>query len=235
VSARAEIRLAVVTGGHPFDVIGFHDLLRQVGGERIVPYVQHLEDLASAAPETLRGYDAVLFYFFPMGAPVDDGQTWHAGRPRAAIESLIAMGTGLVVLHHALLAYPGWELWDRVVGCSGRDRFTFHPGRAFRVSVAEPAHEITTGIVPWTMSDETYCMPEPEGAPLLRVEHPDSMPTIAWARRCGASRVVCLQSGHDALAWTAPGFRRVLANSIAWAAVSADLNRHRADAAAARA
>jgi hypothetical protein len=218
MSAPSAIRLAVVTGGHPFDVVGFHELLHQVCQRGVAPYLQHLDDLACASAETLTSYDAVLFYFFPLTGPVDEGQPWHAGRPRAAIEHLIAHGTGLIVLHHALLAFPGWDLWDQVVGCDRRAEFSFHPERTVRVTVADGAHPITAGTAAWSMTDETYRMGAPEGTPLLQVDHPDSMPVVAWTRRCGASRVVCLQPGHDAQAWNEPGFQRVLTNSIAWAA-----------------
>jgi hypothetical protein len=214
-------RLAVVTGGHGFDVPGFHDAIRLACGERLIPYIQHLDDFAASPASDLRGYDAALFYFFPLTGPQDEGVPGQTGRPRWAIEQLLDAGIGLFVLHHALLAYPQWTRWDEVGGAGNRDRFTYHPAQQVQVTVASPVHEITAGLSAWSMVDETYGMQEPVGTPLLEVAHPTSMRTIGWARQCGASRVVCLQSGHDASAWTTSGFRHVLSRGLSWVATTA--------------
>jgi len=211
------LRLAVVTGGHPFDVLGFHALLRQVCGADIDAYPQHLEELATSPASTLRQYDAALFYFFPQAAPSDDGPP-GSPRPGAAIESLLAAGTGLVVWHHALLAYPQWPRWDEVVGCTDRARFTYHPDQEVRVIPSPVRHAITAELTPWMMRDETYVMPTPDGTALLETDAPCSQRLLAWTRQVGASRVVCLQPGHDAQCWRMPGFQHVLRDSVRWSA-----------------
>jgi hypothetical protein len=211
------MKLAVVTGGHPYDVIGFHALLRDVCANDIIPYTQHLEEFASSPLKTLREYDAVLFYFFPQNGPIDDAPG-QIGRPLSALESVLDAGTGLVVLHHALLAYPGWETWDRVVGCRNRHRFSYHPSQTIAVTNVAPDHTITEGIRPWEMVDETYCMSEPEGTPLLTTAHPLSMRTLGWVRKIGDSRVACLQSGHDDSSWRMSGFISFLSRSLHWVA-----------------
>ena len=206
--------VAVVTGGHPFDENGFADLLRALRADGIHAHLQDLADFVQAPTEVRRAYRAVLFYFFPQADP--DPLT------AAALADLLSTGQGVVVLHHALLAYPGWAVWDAVVGAGGSGTFTYHPGRRLAVAVAAPAHAITTGARGWEMTDETYGMAFSEGAsastPLLVTDHPESMRCIGWARRCGSSRVVCLQSGHDAGAWAMAGFQRVLARGIVWSA-----------------
>jgi hypothetical protein len=207
--------VAVVTGGHPFDVMNFHRLMQAVCGAACEPYVQHLEEFATTPLDALRAYRAVIFYFFPLQGPLD-GLPGQAGHPRAAIEAVIAGGAGLLVLHHALLAYPGWDRWDSVVGCSGRARFSYHPQQRITVMPTAAVHPITDGQAGWSMSDETYVMPEPEGTPLLATDHAASMRTIGWTRQCGDSRVVCLQSGHDQESWSAPGLRRFLARGLRW-------------------
>ncbi len=211
-------RLAVITGGHPFDVPRFHDLVRRITAPDLIADVQHLDEFASLPASALQVYDAAVFYCFPLTGPVDDGQAWHAGRPREAITRLVEAGTGLVVLHHALLAYPQWELWDDIVGSRGRDRFTYHGGQQLEVRVAPSGHVITQGLAGWSMVDETYGMPEPPASatPLLCTEHPLSMRTIAWAHHCAGSRVVCLQSGHDDQAWSCVGIQTLLARGLRW-------------------
>jgi type 1 glutamine amidotransferase len=210
----AAMEVAVVTGGHPFDEAGFADLLRVLRADGINAQVQDIDDFVHAPTAVRRAYRAVLFYFFPQADPDPS--------VAAAWEDLLSTGQGVVVLHHALLAYPGWAVWDAVVGAGGRGTFTYHPGRRIAVTIPEPAHAITCGVRGWEMTDETYCMAFSEAAsastPLLVTDHPESMRCIGWARRCRSSRVVCLQSGHDAGAWAMAGFQRVLARGIAWSA-----------------
>jgi len=207
------LRLAVITGGLPFDVLGFHALLHRVCAQDIDAYPQHLEDLAAAPDTALQQYDAALFYFFPQAGPRDEA----GSRPGAAIAQLLRAGAGLVVWHHALLAYPRWSVWDEVVGCGGRDAFSFHPGQEVRVAPS-PTHAITAQVPGWTMCDETYVMPEADGAPLLETDCPRSQRRLAWTRQVGTSRVVCLQPGHDHQCWRMPGFQQVLRGSIRWSA-----------------
>jgi type 1 glutamine amidotransferase len=206
-------RVAVITGGHPFDVPGFHRFVGAIAGAAFTPLVQHLDDFATSPPGARRSYAAVLFYFFPQGAPQGGG---IAGDPARAIEDLLDAGQGVVVLHHALLAYPAWPLWDEVVGCAGRDRFSYHPGTRYEARVVEGDHPIVQGIAGWEMTDETYVMPAVEGAPLLAATHPLSSPVIAWTRTCRGSRVACLQPGHDDGAWSRAGFQQLVAQALYW-------------------
>lgn len=210
------LRMAVVTGGHPFDVPGFHQLVQAISGSTVEPFLQHLDDLGWADDATLASYEVALFYYMPAGAPEDAPGTPH-GRPRHALETLLAQGAGLVVLHHALLAYPAWDTWDGVVGARQRAVFTYHPDQEVGCTPASD-HPITRGLTPWTMRDETYTMAAPEGDPVLGTQHPRSMPTLGWTRRHARSRVVCLQPGHDGQAWRHPSFVRLLAQGVRWAA-----------------
>jgi type 1 glutamine amidotransferase len=205
--------MAVVTGGHPFDVPGFHRFVGKVAGATFTPLVQHLDDFATSPAEVRRSYAAVLFYFFPQGAPTGCGV---AGDPARAIGDLLDAGQGLVVLHHALLAYPDWPLWDEIVGCSGRGRFSYHPGTRYEARVAQGENPILDGLAGWEMTDETYVMPPAEGAPLLTAAHPLSSPVIAWTRTCQGSRVACLQPGHDDSAWSCGGFQQLVSRALGW-------------------
>ena len=82
--------------------------------------------------------------------------------------NLLDAGQGLVVLHHAIAGWPGWEGWAEVTGA----RFHYRPGRLrgedlpssgyrldrFTISpVAE--HPITAGVEPFEVDDELYFIP----------------------------------------------------------------------------
>jgi uncharacterized protein len=215
-SAKAEkpgdkpLRVAVVTGGHVFDVLNFHKLFRTLTG--VDAYIQHMDDFV-ATPEAVRDeYAVVVFYHMLMQGPPE-------GRLKKALSHLGATEQGILVLHHALLAHPEWALWSDVVGIPNR-KFGFHHDQSIPVQVARRDHPITRGLEPWTTQDETYTMDDAnEGSEiLLTTDHPKSMKKLAWTRGYNKSRVFCFQCGHDNAGWSHPNFREVLHRGIRWCA-----------------
>lgn len=220
MSAAQKVRVAVVTGGHAFDVVGFSDMFRDLAG--ISAYLQHMEDYAASREQTRNGYDVVLFYTMLLEGPADEGRPWFAGKPRKALSGLGRPGRGIVMLHHSLLAYPDWPVWDEMVGIQDRrvdERFEYHHDQRLSVRVVDPDHAITDGLEDWDLVDETYVMGEPKSGNriLLATDHPRSMKAIAWTRTFASSRVFCYQGGHDNQAFADEGFRTVLRRGILWA------------------
>jgi type 1 glutamine amidotransferase len=211
------IRVAVVTGAHPYDVLGFHGLFNSLGG--VVPYIQHMDDFTSSSDEIRNGYDVVLFYTMLKKSPDDEAATWYQGKPMSALASLCQGGQGILVLHHAILAFPEWQLWSDLVGIEDRS-FGYHIGQNIHVDIGNAEHPITAGLSPWDMIDETYTMADAsEGSVvLLSVAHEKSMKHIAWTRQYEKSRVFCFQSGHDNDTWVDSNFREVLRRGLLWCA-----------------
>jgi hypothetical protein len=211
------VKTAVVTGGHRFDVVNFHHLFQ--GLEGVQPYVQHMDDFASSPEEERDSYECVVFYTMLRDSPSDEGRPGYAGKPKAALEHLGETGQGILVLHHAILAYPKWPLWSDLVGIGDRS-FGYHFSQSVRVETADGAHPITRGVASWEMVDETYTMADAgaDSEVLLTTGHPNSMRTLAWARTHKNARVFCFQSGHDNETWLDRGFREVLRRGIHWAA-----------------
>lgn len=210
-------KVAVVTGGHVYDVQNFHRLFRGVSEADV--YIQHMDDFASSPEATRNAYDVLLFYIMLMEGPKDDGLPWYSGKPKTALESLGRAGQGIFVLHHAILAYPQWPVWNEIVGIRDR-KFDYYIGESIRVDVVGGAHPIVKGLKSWDMVDETYAMAD-TAAPseiLLSVDHPKSMKHIAWTRKYKDSRVFCLESGHDNVTWQDPNFREVIRRGILWCA-----------------
>ena len=209
------IKTAVITGGHSFDLIEFHELFRSYPS--LDAYIQHLDDFASSPQEVRDSYDALVFYFFPREGPTDESQPWWAGKQKSAMEHLAESGQGLVVLHHALLAYPDWPVWAELVGVEVRD-FDYYHGETMNVYPTDVDHPIIAGLSPWTMVDETYDMPDAgKGSEiLLTTDHPKSLKTIAWTRSFARSRVFCCELGHDHVAWKDPNFRTVVERGVLW-------------------
>lgn len=212
-----KIKTAVITGGHPFDVIGFGDLWRDLPD--VQAYIQHIDDFAAAREEIRDSYDVILFYSFMQPEPQDENQPWYAGKPKTALEHLGVSGQGLVILHHALLAYRGWGVWNDLVGATERG-FGYHQDVQLRVQVADRQHPITKGLEDWDMVDETYTMADAgeSNQILLTTDNPRSMRTLAWIHRYKNARVFCLESGHDNRTYGNPGFQKVLIRGLQWAA-----------------
>ena len=216
----AQLRVAVVTGGHYFDTLEFHELFDGLPG--ITPVIQHLEDWCAAKPEVRASYDVVVFYIMMMQGPTDEGLPWYAGKQLSALSELGREGQGIVVLHHAILAFPQWQPWNDLVGIQNR-KFGYHWEGDPTTEVADATHPITRGLpaATWALKDETYTMDEPTGPDvhlLLTTKHHKSMKANAWTNRYKGSRVFCYQSGHGAPVYADTNFRAVLTRGIGWVA-----------------
>ncbi len=213
----SDTNVAVVTGGHSYDVPNFHRLFRSLTD--IEATIQHLDDFASSPKEVRESYDAVVFYIMMLDGPTDEGLPWYAGKPLTALSELGETAQGIVVLHHALLAYRQWPVWDDLVGIAPRGS-GYHFAQTVETQIVDTDHPITRGLQSWTMVDETYTVND-TGADshlLLTYDHPLSMRTIAWTRRHGNSRVFCYGAGHDNETWPDPNFREVLRRGMLWSA-----------------
>ncbi|MBS3733308.1 MAG: ThuA domain-containing protein [Phycisphaerae bacterium] len=216
-----DITVAVITGGHAYDVVNFHRLFRALAG--VDAYIQPLDDFA-ASPQPVRdAYDAVVLYFMPSRTPrAADELAWWQGDHRAALEHLGRPDQGLVVLHHAVLAYNDWPLWDEVVGIEHRrsEPFAYEHDQRLRVHVADGEHPITRGLDDWEMVDETYVMPDAGAGSrvLLTCDQSHSIRTLGWTRSWRQARVFCTPCGHDNQTWVNASFRELLRRGIFWAA-----------------
>lgn len=202
-----KMKIAVVTGEHGFQEREFDAVFESMAGSEFVR-----EDLLKFVEDPNRSqYEAVVFYNFHRQNP--DPETAEA------ILGLADSGQGLVILHHAILAFPKWKEFSHICGIDDR-RFGFHIGETVHVHVADSDHPITAGLADWDMTDETYTMKDAgeDSHVLLTVDHPKSMKTIAWVRTYRNSRVFCFESGHDSETYSVQQFRDVLARGIRWVA-----------------
>jgi len=213
----SKIKTAVVTGGHEYDVMDFHRLLRSM--PELDAYPQHMEDFVTDATGSRSSYDALVFYNMQLATPGED-RCELGIQTREALEEVIGSQKGIVLLHHALGAYPNWELWSDLCGIRERSGIPGYTDQTVPIRIAGPRHPITTGLTPWELVDETYVMDDAgKGSEvLLTTDLPRSMKTIAWTRRHGNARVFCYQSGHDQQTYTNAEFRTVLTRGIQWVA-----------------
>jgi uncharacterized protein len=229
------LKVAFISGDHPFDVISMYDLLADFDGMKVYP--QHILDFCtdtgggngtlSRGSHGIGGsygagrqvYDALVFYNMTMDTPTADNEEGAQKALRETIESFGSIRQGLVILHHALLAFPEWRKWSDIVGIENR-KFGFYPDQVVPFNVESADHPIMKGVDNFTMTDETYTLDEPDNdsALLLSTTHKQSIKSIAWCREHQKSRVFCYQSGHDNTSFSNSSFQTILRNGILWAA-----------------
>ncbi len=202
------MKIAVVTGEHGFREKDFDKVFKSMEG---IEFVRVDLDIFVDDPNQ-KEYDTVVFYNFHRPYPTDT-------QARSILE-LTERGQGIVILHHAILAFPEWDAFSEMCGIDERADFGYFPKQTFQVQIADSNHPITEGLTDWEMGDETYTMKSAgeDSTILLTTDHLDSMDVLGWSREYLNSRIFCLQSGHDNVTYSNPNFREVLQRGIQWCA-----------------
>ena len=216
----AKTKVLLITGGHEFEKEPFLNVFK--GNLEITfTHAEHGKMNATVYErDDLLTYDVVVLY--DMAKNITDTQ-------KTNFLSLFDKGTGLVVLHHALVSYQQWPKYERVIG--GRypeegQSGAVTPEGGYEHDVEVPVvilakdHPVTAGVKDFVIHDEIYWgfRIQSDVTPLLTTTHPKSGKPLAWARTEGKSRVVYLQLGHDHAAYENPNYRKLVAQSIRWAA-----------------
>jgi type 1 glutamine amidotransferase len=222
-----KIKTAVITGQHPFVVEDLHGFFRSI--PEIDFYPQHMEDFVTDIGssrhfdrQTTHGhpwlnYDVIVFYNMHRTIPDPDDKL--GARTIEVLEKLGEMSTGIVMMHHGVLAFKGWQPWSDMVGIQERG-FSSDPEHPLSAEVVNPDHPITRDMPSWDMIDETYMMdPAGEGSDILvTTDHPNSLSTLVWTRQHKNSRVMCTPLGHSRKAYNTPQFRQIMVRGIQWVA-----------------
>jgi type 1 glutamine amidotransferase len=213
-----KIKVLVVTGGHGFQAQPFFKMFED---NPDISYVAAAQTAAAEAydREDLLAFDVVVLY---------DSPSEITPHQKARFRALFQRGTGLVVLHHALLSYQKWPEYEQVAGAKyllddekAGDRVvtpesTYEPRADIPLKVARKDHPITAGLVDFTLHDELYhrLRLRSDITPLLTT----GAEPVLWVRSEGKSRVVGTILGHGTGSYQDPNFLQLLARSIRWAA-----------------
>ena len=218
----AKLKVLIITGGHGFEKEPFFRMFSE-NPEITFTNISHGKTNATAwERDDLLSYDAVVLYDMPK--TIIEAQ-------KAKFLSLFEKGVGLVVLHHAIVSYQHWPDYERIIGGRYPEPDPNKPGVVtaevgyehdvdIPVVIVARDHPITSGLKDFTIHDEIYWgfRVRPDVKPLITTTHPKSAKPLAWTRTEGKSRVVYLQLGHDHSAYENSNFRRLVAQSIRWAA-----------------
>jgi uncharacterized protein len=167
-----------------------------------------------------------------------NGPQWDQPE-RANFETCISEGAGLVVLHAADNAFPGWVEYEKMVGLLWRQGTGHGDYHQFKVTIADPKHPITAGIEDFLTSDELYHnLIHLHGVPYQVLATAYSDPAtrgtgrhepMMVVTRYGRGRVYHHVLGHvwkgdpqhqgsTLAAFESPGFQKTLLRGCEWAA-----------------
>lgn len=210
-----QISLLVVTGGHDYDS-SFYGLFQNQPDWRWEHRLQRAS--AEAFGRDLSKYDALVLYDMAQNITEEQKRNFTA---------FVERGGGIVVLHHALASFQGWEDFSKIIG--GKYFLKAegdHPASGFQhdvwidVKVADPQHPVTRGLGSFRIYDEVYSRfwVSPEAKILLTTDHPKSEKVIAWVSPHPKARIIYVQLGHGEQAHRHPSFRSLVEQAIRWAA-----------------
>ncbi|HEY3915482.1 MAG TPA: ThuA domain-containing protein [Verrucomicrobiae bacterium] len=209
-----KIKVLILTGGHNFQPEPFFKMFSDN------PEITFTADKQVKAAEgydraDLYSYDVVVLYDAPQ--KITDAE-------KAQFLELFDKGIGVVVLHHAYLAYPMWPEFGRVVGGqyvytkeqmdAGLASSTYKGNVDIPVKVVDAHHPVTAGLSDFVLHDELYSNVHMIGdvTPLMKTG--DEL--VAWTRTEKNSRVVGTILGHGC--YSDPNYRKFVAQSIRWVA-----------------
>lgn len=223
------IHVAVVTGGHPYNVPALRCMFASMPG--IDAYEQDLDQFISDWWHVRKLYDVVLFFNWQLGTPMEKERLWLQKGMTQALEELGQTEQGIVILHHAVGAFERWPFWSEMVGIphaeSIYDPYSIPSQISFKetihIAVTDPEHPITRGLQAWDVVGETWdfsgTRPATDCRVLMTTDHPKMRrKAVCWVHQFRNARVFFLQPGHDEDSYTNPVFCTVLLRGIQWAA-----------------
>jgi uncharacterized protein len=177
--------------------------------------------VSALAPESLRGYGAVVFY--------TTGELPLNAQEKAAFLDFIRSGRGFVGLHSATDTFYQWRDYLEVIG----GYFNDHPWhQSVTVTVEDPDSPLVSFLgKSFEISDEIYQISDfdARGSHVLLRLDPASVDLtkgtvrprfygwpLAWTRSYGEGRVFYTALGHDASVWRDPRYQRLLLNAVLW-------------------
>ena len=180
------------------------------------------EDPRILESSRLGSYDAIVLNF-RNPPPRDPGD-----EARANLARYVERGGGLVALHFAVYAFPGWDTYRDIigrvwVGKQDGKKISGHTPRApFLVRTVDADHPISAGLGSFDTDDELYS--KLQGDARIHVlldahsEYSKKREPIAWTREYGKGRVFVSVLGHDVKARAVPEVERLVRRATAWTA-----------------
>jgi type 1 glutamine amidotransferase len=220
-AGEGKIRVLLTTGGHGFEAEPFYATFDAMADVQYTK-AELPKDAGLLKPGLEEQFDCIVMYDMVAGISPEQ---------QKALVELLNRGIGLVSLHHNLGAHRDWDEFRKIIGgkfcladqvIDGKEykKTPWAHGQVLKVTVVDKKHPITQGVDDFEIHDETYGLfyTAPNIHVLLKTDHPNNNPELAWTTSYGKSRVFYLMLGHDGLAYENPNFRKLVHQGIRWAA-----------------
>jgi len=216
-----KLRVLLVTGGHPFETNQFFQVFADNPELTVTKVTQPRTSSTAYDRPDLLGYDCIVLY--DMMQNIADTQ-------KQRLLGVLDKGIGLVVMHHALVSYQAWPEFEKIVGGTypePQDKkggvtaaLGYQHDTDMPIVIVARDHPITAGLKDFEINDEIYWgfRVAPDVTTLVTTTQPKSGKPIAWCHDVRRSRVVYIQLGHGPSAYGNPNYRKLVAQSIRWAA-----------------
>ncbi len=215
-------RLLIITGANNHDWKATTPYLKEVlekGGFAV--------DVENDPDAPALGDAAKLASYQGLVLNLNRGKRWSADR-EANFLDYVKKGGGLVVVHAADNAFPGWDEFDTLVGGTWRSKGTIYPERGtyhppygeFEVQVVDADHPITRGLKSFKTTDEMYTNLKLQDN--IRVLAHGTQAAVSkpqpmlFVSEYGKGRMFQTALGHDLPAMKTPEFVETLVRGAKW-------------------
>jgi type 1 glutamine amidotransferase len=210
-------RVLVVTGGHAYST-AFYSVFATNPKIRWT----HAASQSQAFTKNLKNrYDVIVLY--DMAEDLGEAE-------RTNLREYVEAGKGVVALHHSIVDYTAWPWWwEEVIGgkyfvkpLGDHKASTYKEGVPMLVRPAkgQERHPIVRGLGDLVIVDECYrgMWHAPGVTVLMETANELNDRPVVYTGPRPNSRVVYIQLGHGPEAHYHPGYRKLVANAIEWAA-----------------
>ncbi|WP_029036930.1 ThuA domain-containing protein [Salinimicrobium xinjiangense] len=220
VEQEKQFEVLVVTDDRKFNREAFYSMLDNLENIQWTEISQS-EVVELFSSDSLRHYDALLFYDMPEEVVLTDEQKQN-------ITKFFQEGAPAVFLHHSLLSYREWDEFRNIIGGRYYNKTPFITATGdtiqsvyrhdvqYEVVVAHKEHAVTRGVEDFIIFDETYkdYVVNDDVEILLTTAHPSSGNILGWVNKYGNSQIVYLLNGHSESAYNNPSYRQLLYNAL---------------------
>ncbi len=183
---KGKVKTLLFTGGGIHDSKGCGEVINEIlqSNEALETTWIH-DDMTALEKERLEPFDLIVLYY--TRGEISDSQ-------KNGLLNHIALGKGFVGVHSATASFRECPEFHAMLG----GLFLTHPKpRPYQVSVADPKHPITEGLVEFMVEDEQYIMDyDPRVEVLCSALWQGKAAPVVWTKMWGKGRVYYLALGH---------------------------------------
>lgn len=214
------VKVMLVTGGHSYDTIQFHQMFDELDGIQCEHFLQPKAN-EKLVDDLAKDFDVLVFY--DMWKVISE-------KEKAAYLKLTKQGKPFLFMHHSIASYQNWPEFEKIFGGKYFEKSKDVPKKLHSTykhdvwvdSKVVANHPATAGLSKMRFLDEIYgnVRISPNVTSLITTDHPESMKILAWENRYNESNIIYLQAGHDHHTYAEKDFRKLVEQSIKYLAKS---------------